>query len=938
MKISNLKIGTRIGLGLGTMVVFLAALAVAALVGLRATSNAMTEFENATQLKFVAINLQEGVNAIHRSLLNSTFENDDGRKKEFGRVKGLQGTNELYIDDLETRVANPTGKELVAKIKVQSLSYAEAQKTYVDLVVTAKPEVSRAYLVNEAGAAQRELNKQVESLAKLQGDAEAAAGQAAKAAQKQALVVMGAVVGLAVVLAAVLAFFVTRSVTGPLGKALRFAGAVASGKLDNPIDTSSQDETGQLLATLGAMQAQLRDRAVTAADHEGQIAAISKAQAVVEFKPDGTIVDANDNFLSTFGYSLDEIKGKHHSMMIEPGLSASAEYRAFWDKLGRGEFDAGQYKRIAKGGREVWIQASYNPIMDMNGKPFKVVKYATDVTSQVNGSIALLESVEETKDVLQAAQQGDLSKRIAMQRKDGPIKQLCDSVNTMLEGMNTARERELQARQTEQKVAADNLRIKNALDKCSTNVMIANSANEIVYLNETLSQMLQGNEATIRSVLPHFDARRLVGVNMDTFHRNPAHQKAMVGGLQGSHKSEIKIAGLTMTLTASPIIDATGQRAGTVVEWKDRTQEVGVETEVAQIVGASGSGDFSKRIGVEGKEGFFKQLGLGINSMVETMTGVIRQIKESSETISVASQEISAGNTDLSQRTEEQAASLEQTAASMEELTATVRQNADNAKQANQLAVSASEVAVKGGHVVSQVVATMSSITDSSKKIVDIISVIDGIAFQTNILALNAAVEAARAGEQGRGFAVVASEVRNLAQRSAAAAKEIKTLIGDSVEKVDVGSKLVESAGKTMDDIVNSVKRVTDIMGEITAASQEQSTGIEQVNQAITQMDQVTQQNAALVEQAAAASESMKVQALSMSELVSSFTLSPHADHPEMTERRSPTRAKNVARIAPSPRTAPARPGVPPARKAAAPTPPAATGTDGAHHDDWEKF
>ncbi|MBC7941642.1 MAG: cache domain-containing protein, partial [Chitinophagaceae bacterium] len=253
-----------------------------------------------------------------------------------------------------------------------------------------------------------------------------------------------------------------------------------------------------------------------------------------------------------------------------------------------------------------------------------------------------------------------------------------------------------------------------------------------------------------------------------------------------------------------------------------------------------------------------------IKGMRDALAKVVGEVRSGTDTIATASGQIAAGNHDLSSRTEEQASSLQQTAASMEELTSTVKQNADNARQANQLAVSASEVAVRGGSVVSQVVDTMGSINASSRKIVDIIGVIDGIAFQTNILALNAAVEAARAGEQGRGFAVVASEVRNLAQRSAAAAKEIKTLIGDSVDKVEEGSKQVAEAGKTMNEIVDSVRRVTDIMGEITAASQEQTSGIEQINQAITQMDQVTQQNAALVEQASAAAQSLQEQAGSL--------------------------------------------------------------------------
>ena len=317
----------------------------------------------------------------------------------------------------------------------------------------------------------------------------------------------------------------------------------------------------------------------------------------------------------------------------------------------------------------------------------------------------------------------------------------------------------------------------------------------------------------------------------------------------------------------------------------------------AQIAGAIAEGDLT--VVIRTRSGDSSSLLFAMKTMREKLVGIVSQVRAGTETITTASSEIAQGNLDLSSRTEEQASSLEETASSMEELTATVRQNAENARQANALAGAASEVAGKGGAVVGQVVQTMESINASSRKIVDIISVIDGIAFQTNILALNAAVEAARAGEEGRGFAVVASEVRNLAQRSASAAREIKALIGDSVEQVEVGARLVHDAGVTMDEVVGSVRRVADIMQDITAASSEQSAGIEQVNMAIVQMDQVTQQNAALVEQAAAAAESMQDQATALNEIVSVFRLGDTAPAAVMVSNVTPLRRPPAARPQP---------------------------------------
>ena len=659
-----------------------------------------------------------------------------------------------------------------------------------------------------------------------------------------ALLVCGALVSIGA------ALLIIRGAMSRLGsdpaQAARIARRIAAGDLTFVIEPGRND--GESL--MGALR-QMKDNLLhSRLDYEGQINAISRAEGVVEFTPDGTMLSANENFQRIVGYGLEELKGKHHGMLLGAAERENPAYRQFWERMAQGEFRQGTHPRLTRDGREIWIRGTYNPILDATGKPFKIVKYCSDVTSE-----------------RQEAQ------------------------------MNAA--------------------FRGALGKLSASVMVANNQGDIVYLNDALKNTMAAAQADIRTELPDFDALKLVGQNVEMFLQGTAHQRGMLEQATSTCTTQIVLGGRTLKLIANPMYDDTGRRLGTVIEWFDRTQELATEVELQEIITAVTAGNLEDRISLRGKSGFFETLSVGINSLVDSvativgevqtlvagandgdlsrrmnvegraglfvkigtdindllgnMSSVIAQVKEVAVEVYRGADEISQGNSNLSQRTEEQASSLEQTASSMEEMTATVKQNADSAAHANQLAVAARDQAQKGGAVVAKAVRAMSDINEASRKIADIIGVIDEIAFQTNLLALNAAVEAARAGEQGRGFAVVATEVRNLAGRSATAAKEIKLLIQNSVRKVEDGSTLVTQSGETLEQIVSAVQKVTDIVAEISAASHEQSAGIEQVNKAVMQLDELTQQNAALVEQAAAASNSMADQARALNDTMALY-------------------------------------------------------------------
>ncbi|WP_284676580.1 methyl-accepting chemotaxis protein [Vibrio sinus] len=539
------------------------------------------------------------------------------------------------------------------------------------------------------------------------------------------------------------------------------------------------------------------------ADYQGQIEAVGKAQAVIEFNMDGTIITANDNFCQTMGYGLDEIQGQHHRMFAESSLASSPEYQQFWQKLGRGEFIAGEFKRVGKGGKEIWIQATYNPIFDINGKPFKVVKFATDITEQKIKNADFqgqIEAVGKAQAVIEFEMNGTI-----ITANDN----FCRTMGYELS------------------------EIQGQHHKMFAEKSLANSPEY-----EQFWQQLNRGE---------FIAGEFKRV--------------------GKGGKEIWIQA-----TYNPILDVNGHPFKVVKFATEVTGRVRAVEEVKQSLLKLEKGNLNSEIRVDLDEQFLS-LKDAINNMVGELRNVVSSVSRASTDVKMASDEIVRGNNELSERTETQASSLEETAASMEEMTATVRQNADNAREANTMANEAQSKAVRGGEVVEQAINSMQQINESSKKINDIIGVIDEIAFQTNLLALNAAVEAARAGEQGRGFSVVAAEVRNLAQRSASAAKEIKALIKDSVEKIENGSQLVNQSGETLEEIVGSVRQVKQMIGEITESSSQQTLGIEQVTQAVSQMDEMTQQNALLVEKVSTMSQRMAQQAQGMTETLQYFSM-----------------------------------------------------------------
>ncbi|HEY1087921.1 MAG TPA: methyl-accepting chemotaxis protein, partial [Archangium sp.] len=596
-------------------------------------------------------------------------------------------------------------------------------------------------------------------------------------------------------------------------------------------------------------------RSAPSSDLKPKWEAVERVQAVIEFTLDGTVLHANSNFLGCLGYSLDEVKGQHHRLFCDPEWANSPEYAAFWAKLQRGEFHSGSFRRVGKGGKEVWIEASYNPILDAHGKPVKVVKFATDITKAKHAALeneGRMSAIHKVQAIIEFQPDGTIleANENFLKTVGYSLDEIRGKHHRMFCEPGYAGSPEYPAFWQKLARGEFDAGVYKRVGRGGKEIWLQASYNPVFDARGKVTKVIKlATDITDQMMVQNIERMVARAVAGELGHRIDA--------------SQLRGTALALATSINSLLDAV---VAPIAETQ-RTMRKVAEGDVTVRM----EGDF---------KGEFKVLQDAINQSVGQLEQTVRSMARSSEAINSASRDIAEGNQNLAQRTQEQASSLEETASSIEEMTATVKQNASNATQGSQLAVSARASAEKGNEVVARAIVAMGAITERSKRVADIIGVIEQIAFQTNMLALNAAVEAARAGDQGRGFAVVASEVRNLAQRSATAAREIKGLIKDSAEKVDEGAALVNSSGIVLGEIMTGVKKVADIVGEISAASEEQARGIEQINTAVMQMDKMTQQNAALVEESASAATSMRDQSEAMTAVVSTFKLGDRDEQP----------------------------------------------------------
>jgi methyl-accepting chemotaxis protein len=627
--------------------------------------------------------------------------------------------------------------------------------------------------------------------------------------EKNRLILMTALLVMAA-LSVTVGWLVVGSVTEPVRQAINAANAVRDGKLDIQINITGTDETAELLKAIKAMQNSLKERNESDARNMADSTRIKQALDVAETNV--MVADGDYNIV----YGNEALKTMLRVAEVDlrkdlPRFDASAVVGSNIDVFHKNP--AHQRGLLDK------LTGSHKTRLSIGGRRFDL-----NVTAIRDTHGQRLGTVVEWKDMTEV----------------------------------------LAAQERAEKMAAENARVKQALDSCSTNVMIADADGQIIYTNDSVMTMLRRNETELRKSLPQFSTGRVIGSNFDSFHKNPSHQRNLLGGLKAEHKAQIKVGELHFALIANPISDEQGVRLGTVVEWKDRTAEVSAEQEVAGLVDGATQGDFSTRMSLEGREPFFRTIGEKFNQLIDTISKTIVEVRVSAGELTSAASQVSETSQSLSQSAASQAASVEETSASLQEMASSVRQNADSANVTDGMATKAAKEAMEGGEAVGRTV-------DAMKEIAKKISIVDDIAYQTNLLALNAAIEAARAGEHGRGFAVVAAEVRKLAERSQVAAQEIGQLAGSSVN-------LAEKAGELLKQMVPSIHKTSELVQEIAAASGEQSDGVAQITGAMDHLNGATQQNASAAEELSATSEELSAQATQLQSLMGYFKLKDQGD------------------------------------------------------------
>jgi len=542
----------------------------------------------------------------------------------------------------------------------------------------------------------------------------------------------------------------------------------------------------------------------------GQLDAINRSQAVIEFDLTGKVLNANENFLATLGYSLAEIKGQHHSMFVSPAERETSAYKQFWLDLGRGEFSRGQYLRIGKGGKEIWIQASYNPILSAGGKPVGVVKFATDITQEKN-RLADLEGQQKAINKAQAVIEFDLTGKV-LHANENFLAVLGYSLSEVVGRHHS---------------------------------MFVDPAERETSTYRQFWERLGRGE---------YDAAQYRRIGKAG---NQIWIQASYNPIMDAKGEPYKVVKFATDITAS---------------FKGQQLEAAVR-ETGEVIARAKDKDLTGRVSLEGKSGEIAQLCIGVNDLIDTMAAVVSSVREISGRIDAASTSISSDSAQLAERTEANASSLQETAATTEELAASVKHSAGNSRAAVALGEEATQVAVRGGAIVTEAVGAMERIEKASSSISEIIAMIDEIAFQTNLLALNAAVEAARAGDAGRGFAVVASEVRALAKRCSESANGVKSLIANSTQQIQTGVQLVKDAGTTLREIVSAASKVSTTVSEISQASIEQANGIDEMARTVAHMDEMTQQNALLADQSAKVARDLQHDTSALSAMVAAFTL-----------------------------------------------------------------